>query len=179
MRSEGKTILLVEDDPNDVFFLQYAFESAGVANPVQVVIDGQEAIDYLAGSEPYADRRRFPLPCMVLLDLKLPVKMGTDVVSWIRRQPHLAHLLVVVLTSSSDAHDVDRAYECGAQSYLVKPLSLEKRLEMARAIKNYWLELNEFPSVAKSDDRLRTPARQRDERPKPHRNPKPEIPNPN
>lgn len=150
MKSEGKPILLVEDDQNDVFFLQYAFETAGVANPLQVVPDGQEALQYLAGKGRYADRLRFPLPCLVLLDLKLPVKMGTDVLRWIRTQPQLSNLLVVVLTSSSDASDVDMAYECGAQSYLVKPLSLEKRLEMARAIKSYWLELNEFPTLASS-----------------------------
>lgn len=148
MRSEGKPILLVEDDQNDAFFLQYAFEAAGVDNPLQVVADGQEALNYLSGKGRYTDRRRFPLPCLVLLDLKLPVKMGTDVLRWIRRQPHLSNLLVVVLTSSSDISDVDSAYECGAQSYLVKPLSLEKRLDMARAIKSYWLDLNEFPSLA-------------------------------
>jgi len=155
MRSEGKTILLVEDDQNDVFFLQYAFENAGIQNPVQVVDDGQEAINYLAGSGAYADRQQFPLPCLVLLDLKLPGKMGNDVLRWIRNQPSLSHLLVVVLTSSSDANDVDGAYEWGAQSYLVKPLSLEKRLEMARAIKNYWLDLNEFPSIATASAELR------------------------
>lgn len=148
MKSQGKTILLVEDDQNDVFFIQYAFEMAGIDNPLQVVGDGQEAINYLSGGGQYADRRRFPLPCLILLDLKLPVKTGNDMLRWLRKQPHLSHLLVVVLTSSSDASDVDRAYESGAQSYLVKPLSLEKRLEMAQAIKSYWLELNEFPSIA-------------------------------
>jgi DNA-binding response OmpR family regulator len=147
MKSQGKTILLVEDDQNDVFFLRYAFEAADIQNPLQVVFDGQEAINYLAGKDKYADRRHFPLPCLVLLDLKLPGKMGNDVLRWMRDQPQLSHLLVIMLTSSSDLNDVDGAYECGAQSYLVKPLSMEKRLEMARAIKTYWLELNEFPSV--------------------------------
>ena len=147
MKSDGRTILLVEDDQNDVFFLKYAFETAKIGNPVQVVSDGQEALHYLAGNGKYADRQRFPLPFLVLLDLKLPVKMGTEVLRWIRHQPNLANLLVIVLTSSSETNDIDRAYECGAQSYLVKPLSLEKRLEMAKAIKNYWLDLNEFPST--------------------------------
>src|SRR5579859_5380080 len=132
MKSEGKPILLVEDDQNDVFFLQYAFEAAGVDNPIQVVADGQEAINYLSGAGHFADRQRFPLPCLMLLDLKLPVKMGTDVLRWIRKQPLVSNLLVVVLTSSSDSSDVDSAYEHGAQSYLVKPLSLEKRLELAK-----------------------------------------------
>ena len=147
MKSDGRTILLVEDDQNDVFFLRYAFETAGIDNPLQVVTDGQQAINYLSGTGKFADRQRYPLPCLMLLDLKLPGKMGTDVLRWIRSQPHLANLLVVVLTSSSELNDIDRAYECGAQSYLVKPLSLEKRLDMAKAIKSYWLDLNEFPSL--------------------------------
>ena len=148
MRRESRTILLVEDDQNDIFFLRYAFEVAGIENPLQVVVDGQQAIDYLSGVDQYADRRRFPFPSLVLLDLKLPVKMGTEVLRWIRKQPHLANLLVVVLTSSSDNNDVNEAYDCGARSFLVKPLSVERRLEMIRMIKSYWLELNEFPSLA-------------------------------
>lgn len=147
MSTEGKTILLVEDDKNDVFFLQYAFEMAGVANPLQVVVDGQQAIDYLAGAGIYADRNRYPFPCLVLLDLKLPVRMGLDVLRWIQQQPNLRNLLVIVLTSSSDLLDVDEAYRLGARSFLVKPLSVDKRLEMAKALKTYWLDLNEFPTL--------------------------------
>jgi CheY-like chemotaxis protein len=141
------TILIVEDDRNDVFFLQYAFEAAGIRNPVQVVADGQEAIHYLAGQGRYADRERFPFPCLVLLDLKLPVTMGLEVLEWIQHQPKFRNLLVVVLTSSSDISDVDRAYQLGARSFLVKPLSVDKRLEMARLIKQYWLELNQPPTL--------------------------------
>lgn len=140
-------ILLIEDDKNDAFFLQYAFETAGIANPVQVVEDGQKAIDYLAGTGPYANRGQFPFPCLVLLDLKLPVKMGMDVLRWIHQQPQFGNLLVLVLTSSSDIADVDEAYRLGARSYLVKPLSVDKRLELAKALKLYWLDLNEPPSL--------------------------------
>jgi CheY-like chemotaxis protein len=143
------TILLVEDDSNDVFFLQYAFEAVGITNPMQVVTDGQQAIDYLAGTNQFADRRQFPLPVLVLLDLKLPVKMGLEVLRWIQVQPYLANLLVIILTSSSDSADVERAYALGARSYLVKPVSLEKRVEMAKVIKNYWLELNRQPTPYK------------------------------
>ena len=82
-----KTILQVEDDPNDVFFLQHAMKKAGVANPVQVATDGQQAIDYLRGVGKFADRKKFPLPCLILLDLKLPHVMGLDVLKWIRQQP--------------------------------------------------------------------------------------------
>src|SRR5256885_17080895 len=95
-----KTILQVEDDPNDVFFLQHAMTKAGVANPVQVATDGQQAIDYLRGAGKFADREQFPLPCLVLLDLKLPHVMGLDVLRWIRQQSGLA-LGVVLLDRNS------------------------------------------------------------------------------
>jgi len=146
MAESPKTILLVEDDENDVFFLTYAFEAAGVVNPVVVAKDGQEAINYLGGAGRYADRSRYPFPGLVLLDLKLPVKTGLDVLRWIR-QEGMRHLLVIVLTSSKDPHDVDEAYRLGARSFLVKPLSIGERLETAKVIKRYWLELNQLPSA--------------------------------
>src|SRR5204863_2351905 len=97
-----KTILQVDDDPNDVFLLQHAMTKAGVDNPIQVAHDGQQAIDYLAGAGDFADRAKFPYPCLVLLDLKLPFVMGLDVLRWIRRQS--GTLIVVMLTAScSDA----------------------------------------------------------------------------
>jgi CheY-like chemotaxis protein len=146
MSIDSRTILLAEDDANDIFFLQFAFESAQISNPLQVVVDGQQAIDYLAGAGPYADRARFPFPCLMLLDLKLPLKMGLDVLRWIREQPALQTLLVVVLSSSSEKEDIDEAYRLGARSYIVKPLSVPKRLELASLIKSYWLEFNQCPT---------------------------------
>ncbi|HLH55300.1 MAG TPA: response regulator [Verrucomicrobiae bacterium] len=151
MSSDDRPILLVEDDQNDVFFLQYAFETAGIKNPLHVVLDGQQAIHYLSGTGEFSDRRKFPIPAVVLLDLKLPVKMGLEVMRWIQSQPQLKHLLVIVLTSSADIGDVERAYALGARSYLVKPVSLEKRIEMVRVIKDYWLDLNCFPTPSSPD----------------------------
>jgi CheY-like chemotaxis protein len=119
-----------------------------VVNPVEVVKDGQEAIEYLAGGSRFSDRSRYPLPCLVLLDLKLPVRPGMDVLRWIGNQPHLKPLLVIVLTSSKDANDVEEAYRLGARSFLVKPLSIHERTEAAKVIKRYWLELNQFPSLS-------------------------------
>ncbi len=145
MASPSATILLVEDDPNDVFFLQYAFEQAGIKNPLRVVEDGQGAIDYLSGNGKYADRSQFPMPCLILLDLKLPIMMGLDVLRWIKEQPDLHTLVVIVMTSSKDPTDIHQAYRLGARSYLVKPLSVHERLEVAKAIKSYWLELNLLP----------------------------------
>ncbi len=152
MNQHQTTILLVEDDDNDVFFLKLAFEEAGIFNPLQVVTHGGEAIEYLAGQGLFADRARFPLPRLALLDLKLPVRMGFDVLRWIQTRPELHTLLVVVLTSSSNRQDIEQAYRLGARAYLVKPLGLEERVAMARAIKAFWLDLNKFPERRGPDD---------------------------
>src|SRR5438046_1938818 len=111
-----KTILQVEDDPNDIFLLQHAMKKVGVANPIQVATDGQEAIDYLQGVGKFADRRKFPLPCLVLLDLKLPYVMGLDVLRWIRKPPGMA-LPVVMLTASGQDADIATAYRLGASAF--------------------------------------------------------------
>ena len=99
------TILLVEDDPNDVALTQLAFEQARFTNPLQVVGDGEQAIAYLAGRAPYADRTRNPWPILVLLDLKLPRASGFEVLTWIRSVPNVRRLPVVVLTSSAQSPD--------------------------------------------------------------------------
>jgi CheY-like chemotaxis protein len=142
---DNLSILLVEDDPNDVYFLLYAFEQAGLRNAVKVVEDGQQAIEYLSGTAGYADREQYPLPYLILLDLKLPKVMGLDVLRWMGTRPDLSSALVVVLSSSNDAGDIANAYTCGARSYLVKPHSLSERLELAKCIKAYWMEMNSPP----------------------------------
>jgi CheY-like chemotaxis protein len=138
------TILQVEDDQNDVFLFQRAMRKAGVTNPIQVATDGQEAIDYLAGKGKYADREQFPLPCLVLLDLKLPYVMGLEVLKWIRQQPGPARP-VILLSASGQSSDITMAYRLGANAYLVKPSEATKLQEMARAIKDFWLTHNTQP----------------------------------
>jgi CheY-like chemotaxis protein len=140
------SILHVEDRPEDVYLLQYGFSQAGITNPVQVAADGQEAIDYLAGNGKYADRNQFPLPGFVLLDLKLPIKMGMEVLEWIRQQPALKSLIVIILSSSIFESDIKRAYELGANAFLVKPADLGGTVEMCRALKHFWIEHNRTPS---------------------------------
>src|SRR5690348_7235194 len=115
-------ILLAEDDPNDVMLLQRAFQKAGLRDRLKIVRDGEQAIDYLAGRGEYADREQFPQPFMLLLDLKMPGTDGFEVLQWVRAESSLKRLLVVVLTSSNLQADVDRAYDLGANSYLVKPV---------------------------------------------------------
>lgn len=139
-------ILQVEDDDNDVFFMKHALKRAHVVNLVQVVTDGQMAIDYLAGAGPFADRTAFPQPDLILLDLKLPKQSGLEVLEWMRGQAGLRSIVVIVLTSSPDAHDARRAYQLGANSYVIKPPDLQKYAEFARRLKEWWLETNQYVS---------------------------------
>jgi CheY-like chemotaxis protein len=141
-----KTILLVEDEENDVFFMQQAMRKAGVANPIQVASNGQEAIDYFKGAGKFANREEFPLPCLVLLDLKLPNVMGLDVLKWIRQQPEVT-AIVVILSSSNEEADIATAYRLGANGYLVKPPDVSKLTEIAKSIKDFWLTQNTIPPL--------------------------------
>jgi CheY-like chemotaxis protein len=139
-----KTILQVEDDPNDVFLFKHAVKKVGVTNPMQVAGDGQEAIDYLSGTGKFADREQFPLPGLILLDLKLPFVMGLDVLKWIREQPNPAPV-VIILTASAEEEDVASAYRLGANAFLTKPSEASKLQEIVRAIKDFWLTHNTLP----------------------------------
>jgi CheY-like chemotaxis protein len=145
--SESQTILIVEDNPTDVMLIQRAFAKLKIANPVQVVADGDRAVDYLSGRDSYADRTHFPLPALVLLDLKLPRRSGLEVLEWLRRQEGLRRLPVVMLTSSRQSHDVNRAYDLGANSYLVKPVEFDGLQELLGTINTYWIEWNENPDI--------------------------------
>ena len=140
-------ILLAEDDPNDVLLIQRAFQRTHLANPVQVVRDGEEALAYLSGQGAFADRERHPLPVLMLMDLKMPRKTGLEVLAWLRQQPVLKRLPVIVLTSSNQSPDINRAYELGANSYLVKPAGFDSLLELVKNLDMYWLILNEKPEL--------------------------------
>jgi CheY-like chemotaxis protein len=137
-------ILYAEDDENDQLFLQDAFEQAGISNPLRMVADGQEAIDYLTGTGPYADRQAYPLPGMIWLDLKMPRKSGLQVLEWIRSQAAFKTLIVIVFTSSHQPKDIERAYELGANSFVVKPVGTRQRIEMAQRFKGWWLDYNQL-----------------------------------
>jgi CheY-like chemotaxis protein len=142
-------ILQVEDDPNDVFLLQHAMTQAEVANPIQVATDGQQAIDYLKGAGKFSDRETFPLPCLVLLDLKLPPVMGLNVLRWIRQQPAPA-LVVVMLTASGEDTDIAAAYRLGANAFLTKPSKASRLEDMAKALKDFWLIHNTLPQESRA-----------------------------
>ncbi|HVV69954.1 MAG TPA: response regulator [Verrucomicrobiae bacterium] len=121
MPSQNETILLVEDSADDVFFMRHALKKSGLPHRLLVVMDGQQAVDYLSGTKPYDDRSRYPLPSVVFLDLKLPFLNGFEVLAWIRAQPGLKDLAVFILTGSSEVRDRQRAEALGTVGYLVKP----------------------------------------------------------
>ncbi len=134
-----KSILLVEDSPEDVFFLQRAFKKSGVTNPVQIAEDGKKAMEYLEGLGVYGDRVTYPLPALVLLDLKIPFVKGLDVLAWIRGRTDLAKVIVIVFTSSALDSDISHAYSLVANSYTIKPPSSDKLSEFIKALQEYWL----------------------------------------
>ncbi len=136
-------ILQIEDDEHDVFFLKRAFQDAAITNPLHVVHDGQEAIDYLSGAGKFADRRRYPLPGLVLLDLKLPRRDGLEVLQWLKNDPCLACLPVIMFSSSAHPEDLDQAYRLGVNAFVVKPPGLKERADFALAVKQFWLRFNE------------------------------------
>jgi CheY-like chemotaxis protein len=144
---ETLPILLVEDNEDEQLLIRRAFAKARLSNPLHVVGDGDAAVAYLAGEGRYADRSQHPLPCMVLLDLKLPRRSGHEVLAWKRDQGGLlARIPVVVLTASRESADVNRAYDLGANSYLTKPVVFEGLLELVKSLGLYWVVLNEQPS---------------------------------
>ncbi len=141
------TILLVEDNADDVLLMQRAFRKANLINPLAVVTDGEQAIDYLAGNGVYADRAKYPLPVLVLLDIKLPRKSGHEVLAWLKQNPGLRRVPVVMLTSSGETADVNRAYDLGANSYLLKPVEFDDLFEMVKTLQPYWMIMNLKPDI--------------------------------
>lgn len=142
-----KTILLVEDNDDDVFLITRAFKQAGLVTPMVRATDGQDAIDYLSGKGAYADRVKFPMPALVLLDIKMPFISGLEVLRWLRGQASLAALPVVMFTTSSQECDVRSAYNSGANAFLVKPARLEECASVAIVIKQFWIDTNIAPPL--------------------------------
>ena len=140
-----RSILLVEDDENDVFFMRHAMERARITTPLQVARDGQSALEYLSGTGDFADRARFPLPGFVLLDLRLPRLPGLDVLQWIRGHRDHETMVVIVLTSSKDPRDIENAYRFGANAYLVKPADADQLAGMVEDLRDFWLKHNQAP----------------------------------
>jgi CheY-like chemotaxis protein len=133
-------ILLAEDDENDIFLMGRAFDRAGIPNPLKVVRNGQEAIDYLAGTGEYAKREQYPVPGLLLLDLKMPWMDGFDVLRWLRDHPQFNSLPVVVLTSSKLQTDIDKSRQFGVYDYRVKPHTFEELVRLLDDVRKCWLD---------------------------------------
>ena len=141
MNPGNTRVLLVEDEPNDVLFAERAFRRLGLSETLSVAKDGQEAIDYLLGHGEYQNRARFPLPTLILLDLKLPRKSGFEVLSEMRLHPELSPVAVIVLTSSQEPADMTKAKELGARAYRVKPTGFDALVRMIQEILESWAGL--------------------------------------
>jgi len=134
-------VLVAEDNPNDVFLVRRAFQENRTLNPVHDVGNGDEAIQYLAGEGKYADRAAYPFPALFLLDLKMPVKDGLEVLRWLHDNPEIPRKLPVVVFSSTELpSETQLAYAMDIQACIVKPLSYPELLEKTRILKEYWLD---------------------------------------
>jgi CheY-like chemotaxis protein len=142
-----RTILLVEDEASDAALLLRGFEKAKILNPVVHLQNGDDALRYLAGKGEYSDRAKFPLPALILMDLKMPGMTGIQLLQWMRVQGEINRIPVVVLTNDDNPATVDAAYDLGANSYLVKPGKPAEIARMVEAIQRYWVKLNEPPQL--------------------------------
>jgi two-component system, response regulator len=141
-------ILLVEDNPSDVALALHAFKKHHLANHVQVLRDGAAALEFLFGTGAYAQRDITSAPRVVLLDLKLPLVSGLEVLRRLKADPRTQPIPVVVLTSSSEERDIVESYQLGVNSYIVKPVDFEQFAEAVRTLGMYWLLLNHPPIIS-------------------------------
>ncbi len=144
--SEQHTILLVDDSENDLLLMGAAFRMAKWNIARREVRDGEQAIAYLKGDGPFGDRNQYPLPTIMLLDLNVPKIHGFDVLAWVRAQPGLKRLAIIIMTASLRIEDVTRAFDLGATSFLVKPSSLDELVTMLRSLSD-WVQINRFPPL--------------------------------
>jgi CheY-like chemotaxis protein len=138
MEIKDFTVLLVEDDLNDIFLVKRAFKIAHLTNPLQVVTDGEEAMHYLSGHGKYADRDAHPLPKLIVMDIKMPRMTGFDVLEWIKHDGTLRRIPVIIVSSSDRPEDIDRGYELGANAYMVKPVNFLGVEHLFESITHYW-----------------------------------------
>ena len=153
--AEPVTILLAEDREDDVVLIRRAFARVNFRNPLLVVKNGEDAINYLKGETPYDDRTKYPFPGLLLLDLKMPRKDGFEVLRWIREQRAFDGLRVLVLTSSEASQDLALAYDLGANSFLVKPSDFSDLVQLSRFIDGFWLQFNKTIEGSGGDSQSR------------------------
>jgi CheY-like chemotaxis protein len=145
-----RIVLTVDDSSDDTLLLQRACSRAGVKFILQTVDDGTKAIAYLSGSENFSDRERHPIPDLILLDLKMPVKTGFEVLEWLRNHPEFKSLPVAVLTASQHDGDVREAYRKGANCFLTKPIEYEDLVKLAEALDKDLAAEKSFPNLIRT-----------------------------
>lgn len=143
--SKPITILMADDDPDDRRLTREAFEENQLANDLRFVEDGEELIDYLHQRGKYAAEGAAPFPGLILLDLNMPRKDGREALQEIKADPRLRHIRVVILTTSKAEEDVLRSYDLSASSYITKPVTFERLVEVVKTLGKYWLEIVELP----------------------------------
>ncbi len=141
----SRTILIVEDNPEDYETTIRALKKSGLSNPIKRCEDGDDALDYLYRREQYADSEKAPKPSVILLDLNLPGTDGWEVLKEIKQDPNLKSIPVIMLTTSSAPSDIDKCYLAGANSYVHKPVNLTGFVEAIEKLKNYWFEIVILP----------------------------------
>jgi CheY-like chemotaxis protein len=146
MEKNRKTILLIEDDPNDIALFKRALRKLNLATPLRVIEDGDAAIRWFQKNLDSPEENP-DWPWIVLLDIKMPRMNGLEVLEWLRREDRLTRLPVIAFTSSRETADIAQAYRLGVNSYLVKPLSFDQLKEMIRILHQYWMNLNERPDI--------------------------------
>ena len=146
--SHGSTVLLAEDDLNDQLLVQTALKKNAIAIELKMVDDGQQAVDYLLGSGKYANRSQYPMPALILLDLKMPKKTGLEVLDWIRSNNETKLIPVIVMSSSYLQSDINRAYTLGVNAYLVKPSAFDELAEMFQAATDLFVHRAAKPTTA-------------------------------
>lgn len=142
-------ILLVEDSEDNVFLVRHAMQKAGISARLEVATSGEQAIEYLGGTNGYSDWKQFPLPAIVLLDLKMPGMSGFDVLKWIRQHPGLKALRVAMLTSSEMPSEIRMAHDLGANIFLTKPVQLERLVQIMKTLNEHWLQQAQSPAVTR------------------------------
>jgi CheY-like chemotaxis protein len=155
MKQYHATIMIIDDDENDLFLIERAFRKIGVTDPIQRVKGGREAIAYMMGEGKYADRDQYVYPTFILTDLKMPEVDGFDVLEHLKHNPEWAVIPTVVMTSSRDPDDIKKAYMLGASSYHVKPASPEALRKQLQVLHDYWKSC-ETPEVDRSGRRTET-----------------------
>ncbi len=150
--AKSSPVLLAEDNADDVFLIRRAFHDTRATNPLHVVGNGEEAIRYLAGEGKYSDRAAFPFPALFLLDLKMPVKDGLEVLRWLNQHPDIPRKLpVVVLSSTELPNETQMAYAMDIQACIVKPIGYSELRERIRILKEYWLDYEAAPGETAGD----------------------------